>query len=288
MFYLSVPQKKVSKLLGLFLSFFMVFSLKPGGFSVSAAEVENPPEEDPPFAFEISSAIVQQGETVDIIVSMQNNPGFSGLDFDFGFENLGNIANVLPVSITPLNDLTTGIFSSNLDQLNSGANIDWNSRDIITVTWSDADNITVEASDLFIIRFEVSTNANPGIYDLNLSGKIINEIYESVTYDISLGSIEVTKKDGPEPIDFLYGDTYYDDEVEIKDATRLSQFLVSKVTLTSYETLAANVHYDLFDNEAVIDVKDAIKLSQWLADYDGIILGDGPDGTGPGRKPIHK
>lgn len=234
------------------------------------------------FSFDISSAVVVPGESVDITVAMRNNPGFAGLDFNFNFENLGNAANVKPVSITPLNDFTTGIFSSNLDESNNGANLDWNTKNIITVTWSDADNLVTEDAELFTIRFDISESAEDGIYGLDMSGALVNQLYEAVSYGSRPGIIEVNSDD---PNDFLYGDTHYNNLVEIKDATRLSQYLINKVGLSTYETRAANVHYDLVDSEEMIDIKDAIKLSQWLADYDGIILGDGPDGTGPGRKP---
>lgn len=284
MSYISIFQQKKLKFFIHLLSCIMIFSLSLGGTYVFAQEVENPPEQTA-LTFNVSSTIVQPGETVDITVSMKNNPGFNGLDFDFNFENLNNMENVKPISITPLDDFTIGIFSSNLDELNSDADIDWSNNNTITVTWSDADNIVAEESDLFKIRFDISRNAKSGIYNFELEGNVVNEQFERLDYDKNLGSIEVDEVDAEEPIDYLFGDIYYDKAVEIMDASKLSQFLVGKVTLSQYETLAANINYDLTDSEGIVDVKDAIKLSQWLADYDGVVLGDGPDGSGSGRKP---
>jgi hypothetical protein len=235
------------------------------------------------FSFDVTSAVVKPGETADIIVSMRNNPGFAGADFNLSFENLGIAGNLKPIAITPLNEFTTGIFSSNMDTANNGAALDWNTKKIITVTWSDSDNITVADSELFKITFDISAASADNIYGMDLSGSVVNQLYENVGFSARPGIIEVNSDN---PNDFLYGDSHYNNLVDIKDATRFAQFLVSQVGLSSYEKRAANVHYDLDSNEEdVLDINDAIKLSQWLADYENIILGDGPAGTGSGRKP---
>jgi hypothetical protein len=236
------------------------------------------------FTFDISSAVVEQDEIVDITVSMRNNTGFSGLDFDFSFENYGKESNIKPISITPSSELTKGIFSSNLDTSNTGSNIDWNKEDVITVTWSDADNIVTDDADLFTIRFDISEDALSGIYGMDIKGTVVDKYYQTLEHGRRPGSIQIFRDD---PTNFLFGDTHFNDLVEIRDATRLSQFLVAKVALSRYETRAANVFYDLAVNgvDGIVDIKDAIKLSQWLSDYDNITLGDGPNGTGLGRIP---
>lgn len=69
-------------------------------------------------------------------------------------------------------------------------------------------------------------------------------------------------------LEVLYGDIYTDGSIDIKDAVKLAQFLSEKIQLNTYETLASDVKKD-----SQIDVRDAIKLSQYLAGYDNIKLG---------------
>lgn len=68
--------------------------------------------------------------------------------------------------------------------------------------------------------------------------------------------------------DVVYGDIYTDGHIDIKDAVKLSQFLSGRISLNTYEGFAADVQ----KNDR-IDVRDAIKLSQYLAGYENIILG---------------
>lgn len=66
-----------------------------------------------------------------------------------------------------------------------------------------------------------------------------------------------------------YGDINGDKDVSIKDAIMLSQYLADTISLTDEQKAAANVYKsDDEDGSDNINIKDAILLSQFLADMD--------------------
>ncbi len=71
------------------------------------------------------------------------------------------------------------------------------------------------------------------------------------------------------PVSIIYGDINGDTFINIKDAIMLSQFLAETITLTDSQKACANVYKaDDKDNSDNINIKDAILLSQFLADMD--------------------
>ncbi len=82
--------------------------------------------------------------------------------------------------------------------------------------------------------------------------------------------LRFTLKDGLVTIsDILMGDILNDGVIDMRDALKLSRYLARQsVSMTSAELKAADVYPD-----GVLDSKDALKLSQYLAGWENVSLG---------------
>lgn len=88
--------------------------------------------------------------------------------------------------------------------------------------------------------------------------------------DQNYKDLRFTLKDGIVTIsDILMGDVLNDGVIDMRDALKLSRYLAKQsVSMTAAELKAADVYPD-----GVLDSKDALKLSQYLAGWENISLG---------------
>ena len=88
--------------------------------------------------------------------------------------------------------------------------------------------------------------------------------------DQNYKDLRFTLKDGIVTIsDILMGDILNDGVIDMRDALKLSRYLAKQsVSMMSAELKAADVYPD-----GVLDSKDALKLSQYLAGWENVSLG---------------
>ncbi len=210
-------------------------------------EINDPVTENDPQII-VESKKAQAGKTVQVAVSMLNNPGMWGMDLVVNYDR----------SKLTLTGVTNGeVFSSS----------EWMPGDlsgkkyILSYEANGFDNITSNGV-LAILEFTVNENAEAdSFYDISLSyrpGDIINVGFDEIDMAIVSGGIEV--------IDYIYGDLNGDGVVNKKDSLLLKMYLADNST--EIDERAADVYAD-----GVINKKDSLYLKQYLAGYD-VTLGE--------------
>ncbi len=144
----------------------------------------------------VSDAQAKIGETVEVTVSVKNNPGMAAILFSLKFDK----SYLLPVSYEANYDLLTeGIIVSNLDE---DAENDLETLDYVTGYWVNVSNNT-EDGILFTYKFKIKENA-PESIDLTCEigeDNIVNQESEMLSHKIVNGKITVTdaKEDDKKP-----------------------------------------------------------------------------------------
>jgi len=190
-------------------------------------------------AFILTGERAHPGDLVATQVHIAKNPGIAamtlGLDYDTSL--------LTPVSVTPGECLLSGTFTSNLEELGSNN---------LRVTWySDKD--MSENGLAFTVTWQVSEQA---LDDIPVSvsfnaDDICNQEPANVTFAIEPCVVEL--------VDYLVGDIYPDEQVNMKDIVYLARWFNELESLDATQRLAADLHYD-----GAVDVKDLTVLSQYL------------------------
>ncbi len=184
--------------------------------------------------FRLSDAKGRVGDTVEITVSIVNNPGLIMAGFTVHYDD----------AVLKLKEVKdAGAFES----------IDVNGN-YITLGSMDEKGDTTADTTVVTLVFEIIADVN-GVYDVSISydsNAIYNFNGKNVNFAVDNGSVEVYS--------YLLGDVNRDGVVDIKDVTVLRRYLAGMVAAEEIDLLAADCNCD-----GVVDIKDVTILRRFLA-----------------------
>lgn len=236
---------KTKRIISILLVSLMLFTtMQP--FSVFA-EAENA-------VIMVESVSAAPGATVDVVVTIENNPGILGasvkLEYDSGLTLIGATNGE---AFSPLTFSKPGQFTS-------PCNFGWDGQELSVEQVKDGTILT--------LQFKVNDNAESGDeYDVELSyepGDIVDfEDLQPITVDIVNGVVSV--------VDYMPGDLNDDDKVNMTDVILLRRHIVGGYEQTINES-AADVNNDQRRN-----MTDAILIRRYIVGgYDVELLPSKP------------
>ena len=185
-------------------------------------------------AFSFTSAIVDpDAETVDIVLSIEENPGFAAAD----------IRIVSDLQIVEVQDLGIGAI---VNTVSGKAN------------WSSNINKTT-TGDILKITYALPENAIPGSsWSVSLAvTELVNSSYQSVPYTVQQGVITI---DGGERI---AGDANRDGSVDLKDVVIIRRWIVGGWSVVIDESNAD------VDGNSTVNLRDVVLIRRYLVgDWD--------------------
>ena len=234
----------MKKILAIFLSVLLICAAMPFAFATAA--------EDPTIV--VSDVEGKAGETVQVTVSMKNNPGIVSTKVEVGYD-----ASVLEFVGAEDGDFNVKGYSYSDDSRNPF---------IINWCWANGDNETTEL--LATLTFKIKDDAAAGTYPLTLTydneGDIYDVNFDTVIFDAAEGSVTVIG----------VADKIVENEVEVASGifafanagsnpvTRLdrSKACFVKDALTVDSTggtgkVPAGIVVDVYDGEVYVDVTPA-------------------------------
>ena len=201
-----------------------------------------------PFICEIDDAEVEimianksasRGATVEIPVTIKNNPGISGATLAVSYDK----------SVLTLTSVTKGGVFEN------GSYAAYPETGV--VQWYHTENVTGDGV-LFTLQFAVNGNAQNGSYNIavglrdgipanlsNADSNVVNAQFISGVLEIASG---------------IRGDVTGDGVVAINDVIKVARAVAGNLTLTEAETAMADVTGD-----GVIAINDVVKLARYVA-----------------------
>jgi len=196
----------------------------------------------------LADAKASPGGIATVKASIVKNPGISAYKFKVEYDS----GILTPLSIIP-NAGFGGTFTTNLED---------DERTELNVLWHSTENTDIDG-DLFAIDFAVNEDAEYGDQaNVSLSygaTDICNTSGEYIALYMDDAIIEIK-----EP---LPGDVYEDDEINVYDLTLLARYITGLEAFTERQETAADVN-----NDIVVDIKDVVKLSQYLVGWTGAEL----------------
>lgn len=186
---------------------------------------------------EIEDVCTKAGATVDVYITIQNNPGITGAIFTLNYDPALRLVDAKAGgALGTLNLTLPGFYENGCRFVFDGAGTD------------DASNGTI-----LILTFEVPSHASVAtVYNVELSfssGDIINESGESVELEIASGQITVEE---------LTGDVNDDGAVDVRDVVTLRRYLSS-----GYEVTVDEAQADI-NGDGEISVADIVELRRYL------------------------
>lgn len=226
--------KKTKKLLSLILSLLMVMTILPTGAIVSLAETNDA-------VVTVDSITATPGSTVDVKVSISNNPGILGAILSLNYSEGLTLTNVTE------GDAFDALAMTKPGRYQSPCQFTW---DGVELNESDIKNGTI-----MTLTFEVNENAQAGDdYNVNVSyrnGDIINSSLQAINLTINNGKVSI--------IDYIPGDVNGDKNVNMMDVILVRRFLAGGYDVTINEN-AADVNGD-----TSINMLDVIIFRRYLA-----------------------
>ena len=180
--------------------------------------------------FVIPNVTARRGETVELKVSVKNNPGFSsaiiGIDYD--------TSRLILMGVSPA----------------EGIGGQFNYR--TSAAWIDSSDFTADG-DFIILTFVVKEDAEEGNAFVALifeEGDISNYCEEDVNFAVDSKGINV--------VDYIPGDINGDGKVNSKDLTRLLKYLSGEAVEVVVPALDTN-------GDGKVNSKDLIRLLKYLS-----------------------
>lgn len=197
--------------------------------------------------FLVSDASARAGETVDVAVRIQRNPGIVSawleLDYDTDVLELTGVRNggiFSDACFTPAGDLTATPFR------------------VLFIDALSETNYTQDG-ELVVFTFRVRTDAPADATTLRLTHRA------NSTVDVSLQNVPFETQDGTFTVNRLPGDVNADGCVDMKDVVMLRRYLANwGVTIN-----LSNADVDM---EADVDVRDVVYITRFLAGGYGLTL----------------
>lgn len=189
---------------------------------------------------QISSVSGQKGKTVDVTVSVQNNPGISSISLDISFDE------------SKLN-LTKVEFNS---ELVGETGISESMKSPVTIQWVNAFSEWKEDGVFATLTFTISEDAKN-----NTETEITASYNPDNIYNPNEENVEISINNGTVSIIPLAGDINGDGKVNNKDITRLFQYLANWSVSVNQDVLDVN-------GDGKVNNKDITRLMQYLANWD--------------------
>ena len=199
----------------------------------------------------VSSPTARVGESVNVILSLSNNPGFAGMSLRIAFpEELTLIRYELGNS-----QLVGGFTGPDGVDPGDAANISGN----FVVNWGRTSNFT-QNGQLLILTFAIAPNAKDGSYPITVSfeGRTGIDIPtnlngEELDFSIIPGAVGLTS--------ITYGDVNGDGRVNTADLVLLARYLAEHPV-----TLAVPAAGDV-NGDGRINTADLVLLARYLAEH---------------------
>ena len=219
-----------------------------GGFTASCAITVK--EDDTPVgdAAIITVATVKgrAGKSVDVIVTLENNPGITGAILTINYNENFTLSNVQ--SGEALSSLTFADLA--VPYLNP-----------IRLSW---DGLTDDTTNgvLVTLTFSIPDGTEVGDYPVTItynSDDIYDEDFNDVPIKVVNGKISI--------INVTYGDTNGDGRINGKDITLLRRYITGGFDLSSFDQEAADVNHD-----GKINGKDITLIRRYITGGFGVVL----------------
>jgi len=200
----------------------------------------------------IGDARGKKGDTVDVKITVQNNPGVSTVFFSITYDRdilkLVNVSNANSVFTDAMHSGTLEWYPFNMSwMMLLGPGVNCTNNGLITT-----------------LSFEIIGEMPLGYTDINLDykeGDIINIEREKVRFDVQNGKIKLPDPDNTRRKGFITNNGNNAD-ISIQDAIAIFRHLADKVILTNEEdAYAADI-----DGVGGITIQDAIYIFRYLAD----------------------
>ena len=189
------------------------------------------------------------GDTVDVMVSVNNNPGIISMLLELSYDNDY-------LTLTGVEDC--GILGTTVH----GNNITYMPYVLCWANDTAHENITANGN-IVKLSFKVKDDAPEGVYNINLSydneeEHILNFDFETVDFDVLNGSIEVIK--------YVIGDVTGDGKVTSTDRITLSRYLAKWEGYDESKIVRAAADVT---GDGKVTSTDRITLSRYLAKWEG-------------------
>ncbi len=237
----------MKKVLAMVLAVLMLVSVLCVGVSADADESA--------FAFVADSVSAFAGQTVDVTIRTQNNPGIVGLRVALGYDE---------AVLTPIEMVEQDFASTAFGPLSNP----------LKATWVDAlhPNNTTDGV-IAKITFQVAADAPVGEYPLTVSILDSEDIFDS-----DFAAVPVITVDGSvSVVSYTPGDVNNDGKVNVKDLGLMQQYL------NGWEVEIVKAAADV-NGDDKINVKDLGLMQQHLNGWDVELLPGGPS-LGGGSQP---
>ena len=181
------------------------------------------------------------GETVDVKLNIQNNPGITALSIDVFYSS--DDLELISVNNAALfqDAISTGNVSS----------------DPLRISWYAADSENkVDNGTLAILRFRVRDNAICSRINISYNPEnVFDNTLQNQPFEITNGWVLVGDK--------KIGDAYSDNQISVRDVTSIQRQIVELEDLSAEELVLADTNGD-----GEINIADATHLQMYLAEYD--------------------
>lgn len=195
--------------------------------------------EEPRFQTEIVRG--NAGETVDVKLNIQNNPGITALSIDVSYSS--DDLELISVNNAALfqDAISTGNVSS----------------DPLRISWYAADSENkVDNGTLAILRFRVRDNAICSRINISYNPEnVFDNTLQNQPFEITNGWVLVG--------DMKIGDAYSDNQISVRDVTSIQRQIVELEDLSAEELILADTNGD-----GEVNIADATHLQMFLAEYD--------------------
>ena len=181
------------------------------------------------------------GETVDVKLNIQNNPGITALSIDVSYSS--DDLELISVNNAALfqDAISTGNVSS----------------DPLRISWYAADSENKDDNGtLAILRFRVRENAICSRINISYNPEnVFDNTLQNQPFEITNGWVLVGDK--------KIGDAYSDNQISVRDVTSIQRQIVELEDLSAEELVLADTNGD-----GEINIADATHLQMYLAEYD--------------------
>ena len=181
------------------------------------------------------------GETVDVKLNIQNNPGITALSIDVAYSS--DDLELISVNNAALfqDAISTGNVSS----------------DPLRISWYAADSENKDDNGtLAILRFRVRENAICSRINISYNPEnVFDNTLQNQPFEITNGWVLVGDK--------KIGDAYSDNQISVRDVTSIQRQIVELEDLSAEELILADTNGD-----GEVNIADATHLQMYLAEYD--------------------
>jgi len=188
------------------------------------------------FKIVFESKSSQAGATVDIVVSLENNPGIAAASITLEYNE----------SVLDLKNIKNGELLPTLDK---GVNLFWS-----------ADENCVGDGALVTLTFEINENAEAKDYVISARvNEVLNENYKAFELAVVEGKITVS--------DFIYGDVNGDGAVSSADVLMLRKYMANYNYDTGTSSITVHSGADA-NGDGDVTSADVLILRKYMANYD--------------------